>query len=128
MPMKSSLKVLVVDDSTVMRKVIISILNQLDIPSEQIFEAADGEEGLAQARRHDLSLILMDWNMPRMLGIDAVKAIRQSGNQTPILMVTTEGEKQNVVEAIQAGANNYLVKPFNAEHLREKVEALLLNA
>ena len=70
-------------------------------------------------------VILMDWNMPNMLGIDAVKAIREKGNTTPILMVTTEGEKSNVVKAIQAGANNYLVKPFNAEDLRDRLSQMI---
>jgi len=126
--MNNSLKVLVVDDSAVMRKVIISIVTQLDVFSENILEAGDGQTAVQIALNNpDLSLILMDWNMPVMLGIDAVKAIRAAGSKTPIIMVTTEGEKQNVVMAIQAGANNYLVKPFNAEDLREKVEQFLLS-
>jgi two-component system chemotaxis response regulator CheY len=71
------------------------------------------------------NIILMDWNMPNMLGIDAVKAIRQAGVKTPILMVTTEGERQNVITAIQAGANSYLVKPFTGDDLRERIEQIL---
>jgi two-component system chemotaxis response regulator CheY len=122
---KDNLKVLVVDDSAVMRKVVIGILSQLQIEREQILEAADGEEGVQAALANDVGLILMDWNMPKMLGIDALKAIRAAGKQTPIVMVTTEGEKQNVLTAIQAGASNYLVKPFSAESLREKIEQTL---
>jgi len=123
--MKQDVKVLVVDDSTIMRKVIIGILEQVGINSLNILQAADGEEGVQTALNSPVHLILMDWNMPKMLGIDALKAIRAAGNKTPILMVTTEGEKQNVVTAIQAGATNYLIKPFNAEDLREKVEQIL---
>ena len=123
--MKQDAKVLVVDDSTIMRKVIIGILEQVGINPQNILQAADGEEGVQTALNSPVHLILMDWNMPKMLGIDALKAIRAAGNKTPILMVTTEGEKQNVVMAIQAGATNYLIKPFNAEDLREKVEQIL---
>jgi two-component system, chemotaxis family, chemotaxis protein CheY len=122
----NDVKVLVVDDSAIMRKVIIGILEQLGVTKENILEAADGEEAVQVAGKNSLHLILMDWNMPKMLGIDALKAIRAAGNKTPVLMVTTEGEKQNVVIAIQAGASNYLVKPFNAEDLKEKIEQLLV--
>lgn len=123
--MRQHVKALVVDDSTIMRKVIIGILEQLGIGRENILEAADGEEGVQVALNSQLQLILLDWNMPKMLGIDALKAIRAAGSKTPILMVTTEGEKQNVVAAIQAGANNYLIKPFNAEDLWDKIEHIL---
>ena len=123
--MKQQVKILVVDDSNIMRKVIIGILEQVGIIRENIQEAADGAAGVEIALSSPVDLILMDWNMPNMLGIDALKAIRTAGNKTPILMVTTEGEKQNVVAAIQAGATNYLIKPFNAEDLREKVEQIL---
>lgn len=122
----NDVKVLVVDDSAIMRKVIIGILEQIGVTKENVVEAADGEEGVQAASKNSLQLILMDWNMPKMLGIDALKAIRAAGNKTPVLMVTTEGEKQNVVTAIQAGASNYLVKPFNAEDLKEKIEQLLV--
>lgn len=118
-------RVLIVDDSAVMRKVIISILKQMGINDTDIMEACDGKEAVEVSGSNPFDLILMDWNMPNMLGIDAVKAIRAQGNTTPILMVTTEGEKMNVVHAIQSGANNYMVKPFNADDFREKVEALL---
>lgn len=124
--MDCGLKVLVVDDSAIMRKVIIGILNGLNVKSDNIDQAEDGTQAVEMAGAKEFNIILMDWNMPNMLGIDAVKAIRASGNKTPILMVTTEGERTNVVTAIQAGANNYLVKPFNAEDLREKFEQLIV--
>ncbi|WP_373531359.1 response regulator [Vampirovibrio sp.] len=125
--MNHELKVLVVDDSAIMRKVIIGILKGLNIKEENITQAEDGVEAVSLASKEQYNIILMDWNMPNMLGIDAVIAIRESGNKTPILMVTTEGEKTNVVKAIQAGANNYLVKPFNAEDLRDKFEQLIVS-
>lgn len=122
--MSASLKVLVVDDSAVMRKIIVSALTAMDVTPENITQASDGQEAVDLAASQQFDIILMDWNMPNMLGIDAVKAIRATGNKTPILMVTTEGERTNVLLAIQSGANNYLVKPFNSEDLRERVEQL----
>ncbi|MFM7469520.1 MAG: response regulator [Vampirovibrionales bacterium] len=118
-------KVLVVDDSNVMRKVIIRELTKLGIEPSNITEAANGQEACDQVAAGKFDLILMDWNMPVMLGIDAVKQIRASGNKTPICMVTSEAEKSNVVLAIQSGANNYLVKPFVAESFQEKLAQLL---
>lgn len=118
------MKVLVVDDSAVMRKVIIRELNKLGLTAENIVEAADGLAGLEAANDSTLNLILMDWNMPGMLGIDVVKKARGAGIKTPIMMVTTEGEKGNVVLAIQAGANNYLVKPFTSEDFAAKFNQL----
>jgi two-component system, chemotaxis family, chemotaxis protein CheY len=120
-----AVKVLVVDDSAIMRKVIIGALATLNIAAEWVSQAEDGVQAVKSASENQYDIILMDWNMPNMLGIDAVKAIREQGNKTPILMVTTEGEKANVVKAIQAGANNYLVKPFNAEDLRDRISKLI---
>jgi two-component system, chemotaxis family, chemotaxis protein CheY len=119
------MKVLVVDDSGIMRKVIIRELVSMNISQNDISEVDDGEKAVQAAMSTPFSLILMDWNMPNMLGIDAVKAIRAGGVNTPILMVTTESERSNVVKAIQAGANNYLVKPFTGEALKEKIVSLL---
>lgn len=121
------MKALVVDDSAVMRQIIIKALAQMGVKQDDIVQAGDGSEAIDAAAKHSLDVILMDWNMPKTLGIDAVKAIRASGNKTPIIMVTTEGEKKSVVEAIQAGANQYLIKPFQVEDLVLKVNALLKN-
>lgn len=123
--MRENLTALVVDDSTVMRKVIIAALASMGIPESNITQASDGVEAVELVKSTDFGIVLMDWNMPNMLGIDAVAAIRALGKKTPILMVTTEGERTNVIKAIQTGANNYLVKPFNSEDLREKVEQML---
>lgn len=119
------IKVLVVDDSAIMRKVIITALQNMAVDTGDISQAEDGVQAVKAASESAYDIILMDWNMPNMPGIDAVKAIRDAGNKTPILMVTTEGEKENIVKAIQAGANNYLVKPFNADDLRTRVEQMV---
>jgi two-component system chemotaxis response regulator CheY len=116
------MNVLVVDDSAVMRKVIIRELKQCGI--EEVTEATDGIEGLEAASRESFDLILIDWNMPGLLGIDVVRKLREAQITTPIMMVTTEGERNNVVIAIQAGANNYLVKPFSSEDFSQKIEQL----
>jgi two-component system chemotaxis response regulator CheY len=115
------MKVLIVDDSAVMRKVIIRELLKIGVEQANIQEAPDGLVGLEVASQNAFDLILMDWNMPEMLGIDVVRQLRGAGISTPIMMVTTEGEKTNVVTAIQAGANNYLVKPFTPEDFAAKV-------
>jgi two-component system chemotaxis response regulator CheY len=116
------INVLVVDDSAVMRKVIIRELKQCGI--EDVTEATDGIEGLEAASKENFDLILMDWNMPGLLGIDVVRKLREAQITTPIMMVTTEGERNNVVIAIQAGANNYLVKPFSPQDFSQKIEQL----
>lgn len=125
--MSANTKVMVVDDSAVMRKVIISALEtKLEVVTDNVIQACDGVEAVDKAKTNtDLDVILMDWNMPNKLGIDAVRDIRQLGIKTPIIMVTTEGEKMNVVTAIQAGANNYVIKPFNAEDLCAKISQCL---
>lgn len=113
---------LVVDDTQFMRNLICKTLkNQYDC---ECIEADDGERAIQIAMKHEFTAILMDWNMP-VPGIHAVKMIRKGGITTPILMVTTEGEKHKVIEAIQSGANNYLVKPFKSEQLIDKVEKIL---
>lgn len=119
------MKILVVDDSAVMRKVIIRTLVKIGFSADTITETADGLAGLEAATNASFDLILMDWNMPGMLGIDVVRNLRSAGVKTPIMMVTTEGEKTNVVTAIQAGANNYLVKPFTDDDLADKVKQML---
>jgi len=116
------INVLVVDDSAVMRNVIIRELKQCGI--EDVTEATDGLEGLEAASKENFDLILMDWNMPGLLGIDVVRKLREAQITTPIMMVTTEGERNNVVIAIKAGANNYLVKPFSPEDFSQKIEQL----
>lgn len=114
------MKVLIVDDSSTMRRIVKKVLD--DFGKYDYLEAANGLEAVNHSADADVKLVLMDWNMPEMAGIDAVKAIRAKGNKTPIVMVTTEAEKRRVIEAIQAGINDYLVKPFTPEQLTAKVQ------
>jgi len=117
------MKALVVDDSVVMRKVLIGALSRAGI--EDVDQAADGVEAVAATNSTDYDLVLMDWNMPNMLGIDAVKAIRANGKTTPIIMVTTEAEKGRVIDALKAGADNYIIKPFQADTIVSKIQEVL---
>lgn len=116
------MKILVVDDSSTMRRIIINTLKQ--IGQEDVVQAADGVEGLAALQANaDVELVLSDWNMPNMNGLDFLKKVREGKSQQelPVIMITTEAEKSNVVTAIKAGANNYIVKPFTPDVLTEKL-------
>lgn len=115
---------LVVDDSDVIRRMLASILQER-CGFEEITQAGDGAEAVDAVKGQDFDLILLDWNMPNMLGIDALKAIRGMGNKTPIIMVTSEKEGTRVVEAFDAGANNYIIKPFEPSSLADKVKQVL---
>ena len=118
------MRVLIVDDSQIMRKIISGALKKLNV--DDCLEAVDGQEAVDIAEKEkDIGLIMMDWNMPTMTGIEAVRKIRASGNKVPIVMCTTEGEKERVLEAIKSGANDYLVKPFNPKDMQSKLEKFL---
>jgi two-component system chemotaxis response regulator CheY len=120
------MKILIVDDAGVMRKVITRELIDMGIQQLEIVEACDGQQGYDMAVSMELDLILMDWNMPEMLGIDAVAEIRAAGIKTPIIMVTTEAERSNIIRAIQAGANNYLTKPFSKQDFQAKIQQTIV--
>ena len=120
------MKALVVDDSAVMRKILIGALGQAGI--SEVGEAADGEEAVAKVEKEDFNLVLMDWNMPRMTGIDALKAMRAAGKKVPIIMVTTEAEKSRILDAIKSGASNYVIKPFDTGTIVAKVKEVLAKA
>ena len=113
-------KVLVADDSSTMRKIIIRSLQAVGAP--EAVEAADGNEAVATFKPGQFSLVLTDWNMPGKSGLDVIREIRAQDPSVPIIMVTTEAEKGRVMQAIQAGVSDYLVKPFTADTLREKLE------
>ena len=117
------MKALVVDDSSTMRSVLVKILRQIDITD--VDEAADGVQAVDAVDASEYGIVLMDWNMPNMLGIDAVREIRAKGKDMPIIMVSTQGEKRSVLEALKAGANNFIVKPFTPEDIREKITEAL---
>jgi two-component system, chemotaxis family, chemotaxis protein CheY len=114
------MKVLVADDSGIMRKIIIRSLNSVGV--SDIVEAADGQEAIDAYQATPVDLILTDWNMPNKSGLDVVKEIRARGSSVPIIMVTTEAQKGQVISAIQAGVNDYLTKPFEADDLRAKLD------
>jgi two-component system chemotaxis response regulator CheY len=117
------MRALVVDDSAVMRKVLIGALSRANITD--VDQAADGVEAVAAVDVKEYDLVLMDWNMPNMLGIDAVKGIRAKGKSMPIIMVTTEAEKSRVIDALKAGANNYVIKPFEPQTIVSKIQEVL---
>ena len=118
---------MVVDDSSTMRRIIISVLMQMGIPDDNIGDAKDGMDALGKLKSTKYDLILTDWNMPKMDGLNLVKNLRHLPRYktTPIMMITTEGGKDEVIQALKSGINNYIVKPFNAETLRLKLEPII---
>jgi len=119
------MKFLLVDDSKTMRNIQRKVLSSLE--GATFAEAADGVEALAviAAGQGPFSAVIVDWNMPNMDGITLVKKIRETDKTTPLIMATTESEKARVLDAIRAGVNNYVVKPFTPESLLEKVNQTL---
>ena len=115
-----SARVLVADDSSTMRKIILRSLQAVGV--ESTVEAADGTEAVDKFKPGEFDLVLTDWNMPGKNGLEVVQEIRTQDQNIPIIMVTTEAEKSRVVAAVQAGVSDYLVKPFTADTLREKLE------
>ena len=118
-------KVLIVDDSATMRKIITRVLRQAEIPCASVVEAGNGVEGMARlASDPDIDLILSDINMPEMNGVDFVKAVRatRAKESLPMIMVTTEGGGEMVNTAMELGANGYVCKPFTPESIRSALE------
>jgi two-component system, chemotaxis family, chemotaxis protein CheY len=117
-------KVLVVDDSAVMRQIIKKNLKELGFT--ELSEAEDGAAGLKKAGEEPVDLIVSDWNMPNMTGLEFLKAVRADAGLkgTAFIMVTSEADKEKIMEAVQAGVNQYIVKPFNAMQLEEKIKAI----
>lgn len=117
------MKILVVDDFSTMRRIIRNLLIELGFSGALIEEADDGENGLALLRRQRFDLVVTDWNMPNMSGIELLRAIRAEATlkTMPILMVTAENNREQIIAAAQAGVNGYIVKPFSASTLKEKL-------
>ncbi|MFB3924436.1 MAG: chemotaxis response regulator CheY [Syntrophales bacterium] len=115
------IKILVVDDFATMRKVIRNLLKQIGY--DNVIEAENGQVAFRTLKSQKVDFVISDWNMPTMSGLELLRAIRadQELSKTPFLMVTAEALKENVVEAVKAGVNNYIVKPFTAEVLEEKI-------
>jgi len=119
------MKILIVDDSSTMRRIIGNVVGQLGVSKEDFDEAEDGVVAWDLCQKNKYDVILTDWNMPNMNGLELVKHIRSAGSQhikTPTIMITTEGGKSEVITALKAGVNNYIVKPFNAPTLKEKLD------
>jgi len=115
--------ILVIDDSSVMRRIHSNMLLEHGVAQSFIREAADGKEALAIAQATPVSLFLVDWNMPKLDGLEFVKAIRAmpTYTSTPIIMITSEAAKYNVMDAINAGVTNYVVKPIKGDALWKKI-------
>ena len=124
MALDTSIKVLVVDDFATMRRIVKGVLKQLGF--SKIVEAQDGNDALDVLKKEQVGLIVSDWNMPNMTGLDLLKAVRGDDGlkSIPFVMVTAEGMKENVVEAVKAGVTNYIVKPFTPETFSEKIQAV----
>lgn len=124
-----SKKVMVVDDSFVMRQIIKNNLKQLGFDLANMLDAEDGEEALQKINESGVDLVISDWNMPKMTGIEFLKAVRsnEAFKELPFLMVTSEADKKKIMEAVQEGVNQYIVKPFNANQLEEKIRDIFLN-
>ena len=125
MSVDRNMRILVVDDAQTMRRIIVNLLRQLGFTN--MTEADDGTTAWERLNGEHIDLIISDWNMPKMTGIDLLKKVRESEKYklTPFIMVTAEGKRENVVAAVQAGVSNYIVKPFNAATLKEKMTKVI---
>ena len=119
------MRFLIVDDSTTMRRIIINTLNKVGY--NDCAEASNGREGMERLATLGADMVITDWNMPEMSGIDFIRAIRSNTatRNLPVLMVTTNAAKDDIVEALRAGINSYVVKPFTPETIKEKIEGIL---
>lgn len=122
------MKVLIVDDSSVMRKMVSRGLRQAGFKVEETFEAGNGAEALRLLQGTKVDLIMLDWNMPVMNGLDFIRVARKAKLATPIVMLTTEGGDEQFAQAMSAGATAYLTKPFTPERLRAKLDVVLDSA
>jgi two-component system chemotaxis response regulator CheY len=122
-----ALNILVVDDSTAIRKILIRVLRQTALAIGEIFEARDGVEALDIVRNHPLNLVLSDINMPNLDGLGLLAELKgaEQWRNLPVVMITTEGSEEKVSQAIRLGSAAYIRKPFTAEQIQEKIGALL---
>ena len=119
------MKFLVVDDFSTMRRIVVNSLQRIGFGDT--VEAGDGQEALARFD-DSVKFVITDWNMPNMTGTELARALRERGEQVPILMVTARSVREDIIEAMEAGVNNYIVKPFTPQILKEKIDALLAAA
>ena len=120
--MDLNMRVIIVDDFATMRRILKNILRQIGFGN--ISEAGDGKSALRELKKQKFDLILCDWNMPEMSGVELLTTIRSDDElkNMPFIMVTAEAQKDNIIEAVKAGVSNYIVKPFTAETLAEKLK------
>lgn len=122
MSVDKNMRILVIDDFQTMRRIVINLLRQLGFTN--VIEAADGAQGFEKLEEDsEIALVISDWNMPNMSGFELLQKVRSSEKfkTIPFIMVTAEGKRENVIAAVQAGVSNYVVKPFNAATLKEKM-------
>jgi two-component system chemotaxis response regulator CheY len=122
-----SLDVLIVDDSAAIRKILNRVLRQTDVPIGQVFEAGDGLEALESMKKQTVGLILSDINMPNMDGLQLLSELKASDawKHIPVVMITTEGSQNKVMEAVHLGASGYVRKPFTADQIKEKLTGII---
>jgi two-component system, chemotaxis family, chemotaxis protein CheY len=122
--MNLKMKVLIVDDFATMRRIVRNVLKQIGFTT--MVEADNGKAALKVLKKEKIDLILCDWNMPEMPGIDLLKAIKSDDElkNIPFVMVTAEAQKDNIIEAVKAGVSSYIVKPFTAETVTEKLNTI----
>jgi len=125
--MNLKMKVLIVDDFATMRRIVRNVLKQIGFTN--MVEADNGKAALKVLKKEKIDLILCDWNMPEMPGIDLLKAIKSDDElkNIPFVMVTAEAQKDNIIEAVKAGVSSYVVKPFTAETVSEKLNTIFKN-
>ena len=123
--MSSQLRFLVVDDFSTMRRIVKNLLHDLGYPN--VTEADDGKTALPMLQGGGFDFLISDWNMPGMSGLDLIKAVRSDAKlaKMPVLMLTAEAKREQIIEAAQAGVNGYVIKPFTAETLKEKLDKIL---
>lgn len=119
------MNILVVDDSSAMRKIITTTLNKTELKGAKITEAATGKEGLDKFFDGNYSLILSDWNMPEMDGLEFIAKVRRADTRVKIIMITTEGTVGKLDNALETGADEYVTKPFTAETLERKIRKVM---
>lgn len=124
MPLNKNMRILVVDDFSTMRRIVKNILKQLEFTN--VVDADDGTTAWEVLNKDTIDFVVSDWNMPKMTGLELLKRIRNTEEfaDIPFLMVTAEGQQENIIEAVQAGVSNYIVKPFTPETFEQKIKKI----
>lgn len=122
--MNLNMKILIVDDFATMRKIVRNVLKKIGF--KNMIEADNGKAALKALKKEEIDLVLCDWNMPEMPGIDLLKTLKSDDElkDIPFIMITAEAQKDNIIEAVKAGVSSYIVKPFTAEIINEKLNVI----